>query len=126
MIDEVFRKYQEREHSESASKIRFYGTEMCDTSSQEEDKEKVAIPPEFLDIITHEMMTVPITLPSGHVIDEKTLNQYVQNEAEWGRPSNDPFTKIFFDRNYQPTPNLELKIKIDLVLQNCSNQSDKR
>lgn len=66
-------------------------------------------------------MTQPITLPSGNVIDQITLEKYGQNEAIWGRPLSDPFTGIVFNEHRKPVMATALKSRIDKFLLNNSN-----
>jgi hypothetical protein len=47
--------------------------------------DSVSIPSEFIDLITNEIMVLPILLPSGKSIDKSTLDKYLANEAQWGR-----------------------------------------
>uniref|UniRef100_A0A8C6Y077 U-box domain containing 5 n=1 Tax=Naja naja TaxID=35670 RepID=A0A8C6Y077_NAJNA len=54
------------------------------------------IPEEFLDPITLEIMTLPMLLPSGKVIDRGTLEKCNRSEAAWGRVPSDPFTGVAF------------------------------
>ncbi|XP_053181709.1 RING finger protein 37 [Scomber japonicus] len=72
-----------------------------------------AIPEEFLDPITQEVMTLPMLLPSGVSVDNATLEEYQKREATWGRPPNDPFTSVPFTATSQPLPNPQLKSRID-------------
>ncbi|XP_023658881.1 RING finger protein 37 isoform X2 [Paramormyrops kingsleyae] len=74
------------------------------------------IPQEFLDPFTQEVMTLPLLLPSGVVIDNTSLEKYQRQEASWGRLPNDPFTGIPFTRDSQPLPNPDMKGRIDRFL----------
>ncbi|XP_064153099.1 RING finger protein 37 isoform X1 [Anguilla rostrata] len=74
------------------------------------------VPEEFLDPLTQELMSLPMLLPSGAVIDSSTLETYQRQEATWGRPPNDPFTGVPFCRDAQPLPCPLLKGRIDLFL----------
>jgi len=56
------------------------------------DLEPVDMPLEFLDAITHEVMTCPLLLPCGQTVDKTTLDRYCKEEAVWGRAPSDPFT----------------------------------
>jgi hypothetical protein len=47
--------------------------------------DSVSIPSEFIDLITNEIMVLPVLLPSGKSIDKSTLDKYLANEAQWGR-----------------------------------------
>nr|CAB3267467.1 RING finger protein 37 [Phallusia mammillata] len=59
------------------------------------------------------MMKNPVLLPSGHTIDQRTLDKHIQAQAEWGRPPSDPFTGITFTENQKPVPNVQLKLRLD-------------
>ncbi|KAM4710250.1 RING finger protein 37 [Discoglossus pictus] len=74
------------------------------------------VPEEFLDPITLEVMTVPILLPSGKVIDQSTLEKCNQSEASWGRMPSDPFTGVPYSQHSQPLPHPSLKARIDYFL----------
>uniref|UniRef100_A0A8C5RWV9 U-box domain containing 5 n=1 Tax=Laticauda laticaudata TaxID=8630 RepID=A0A8C5RWV9_LATLA len=74
------------------------------------------IPEEFLDPITLEIMTLPMLLPSGKVIDRGTLEKCNRSEATWGRVPSDPFTGVAFSPHTQPLPHPSLKARIDYFL----------
>ncbi|NXV83018.1 RNF37 protein, partial [Atlantisia rogersi] len=74
------------------------------------------IPEEFLDPITLEIMTFPMLLPSGKVIDQTTLEKCNRSEASWGRVPSDPFTGVAFSQHSQPLPHPTLKARIDHFL----------
>lgn len=74
------------------------------------------IPEEFLDPITLEIMTFPMLLPSGKVIDQSTLEKCNRSEAAWGRVPSDPFTGVAFSQHSQPLPHPTLKARIDHFL----------
>uniref|UniRef100_A0A6J0VIZ8 RING finger protein 37 n=1 Tax=Pogona vitticeps TaxID=103695 RepID=A0A6J0VIZ8_9SAUR len=74
------------------------------------------VPEEFLDPITLEVMTVPVLLPSGKVIDQETLEKCNRSEASWGRVPSDPFTGVAFSQHSQPVPHPSLKARIDHFL----------
>ncbi|KAK6494811.1 RING finger protein 37-like isoform X2 [Huso huso] len=74
------------------------------------------IPEEFLDPITQEVMTLPLLLPSGKVVDQSTMEEYERREAGWGRPPNDPFTGVPFSRHSKLLPHPSLKARIDRFL----------
>lgn len=80
-----------------------------------EDLEKV-IPSEFLDPITSSIMTYPIILPSGNIIDQTTLDKYISAEKSWARQPNDPFTGLPFTKDRRLIPNTALKSRIDSFL----------
>ncbi|KAG8542207.1 hypothetical protein GDO81_027243 [Engystomops pustulosus] len=74
------------------------------------------VPEEFLDPITLEIMTFPIILPSGKVIDQSTLDKCNQSEASWGRMPSDPFTGVPYTPHSQALPHPSLKARIDHFL----------
>ncbi|KAG8453289.1 hypothetical protein GDO86_000068 [Hymenochirus boettgeri] len=74
------------------------------------------IPDDFLDPITLELMTFPMLLPSGKVIDQSTLEKCNQSEATWGRLPSDPFTGVPYSQHSQPLPHPSLKVRIDYFL----------
>lgn len=74
------------------------------------------VPEEFLDPITLEVMTLPILLPSGKVIDQNTLEKCNSSEASWGRKPSDPFTGVTYNHHSQPLPHPTLKARIDHFL----------
>ncbi|KAK3540571.1 hypothetical protein QTP70_034326, partial [Hemibagrus guttatus] len=77
---------------------------------------ETTIPEEFLDPLTQELMVLPMILPSGMVVDNSTLEEYVKQEAVWGRVPNDPFTGVPFTKDSKPLPNPLLKSRIDSLL----------
>ncbi|XP_078668058.1 RING finger protein 37-like [Branchiostoma floridae x Branchiostoma belcheri] len=83
---------------------------------QESSKDNPSIPLEFLDEITLELMALPMMLPSGHSVDQSTLDKHSQSEEVWGRPPSDPFTGVPYTRNSYPIPNATLKLRIDKFL----------
>ncbi|EFN83981.1 RING finger protein 37 [Harpegnathos saltator] len=91
------------------------------TNNRQENQATLEVPESFLDPITWEIMTQPITLPSGKVIDQVTLEKYEQNEAVWGRPLSDPFTGIPFNEHRKPIIATILKLRIDKFLLENSN-----
>ncbi|EFN66109.1 RING finger protein 37 [Camponotus floridanus] len=94
------------------------------TDNRQEGKTKLEIPESFKDPITLELMTQPITLPSGNVIDQATLEKYGRNEAIWGRPLSDPFTGIVFNEHRKPIMATALKSRIDKFLLDNSNLNE--
>ncbi|XP_068130892.1 RING finger protein 37 [Hyperolius riggenbachi] len=73
-------------------------------------------PEEFLDPITLEIMTFPMILPSGKVVDQSTLDKCNQSEASWGRMPSDPFTGVPYSPQSQPLPHPSLKARVDYYL----------
>ncbi|KAJ8413965.1 hypothetical protein AAFF_G00065630 [Aldrovandia affinis] len=74
------------------------------------------IPEEFLDPLTQEVMSLPVLLPSGAMVDSSTLEEYQRQEATWGRSPNDPFTGVPFSPDSQPLHCPQLKGRIDLFV----------
>lgn len=84
----------------------------------------VEIPTEYLDAITHNLMSLPVLLPCGQTIDQTTLDRYVQEEAIWGRAPSDPFTGKVFGLLHRPMQNMPLKMRLDdFVQKNKDNLS---
>jgi hypothetical protein len=81
------------------------------------------IPEDFLDALTYNIMTLPMTLPSGKIIDQTTLEKHNQHEETWGRPPSDPFTWTQYRISHKPMLDLALKARIDLFLLQNSNNS---
>jgi U-box domain-containing protein 5 len=69
-------------------------------------------------------MTQPIILPSGKIIDQKTLEKHGYNEAKWGRSVSDPFTGIHLNNVHKPIAALPLKARIDKFLLENSNKAE--
>ena len=87
------------------------------------------IPECLLDPLVLNMMEIPILLPSGYTIDQKTLDKHVQSQAEWGRPPSDPFTGLTFNDKRKPVVNAQLKMKLDSFMllkrgTDCSGSHD--
>ena len=74
------------------------------------------IPEEFLDGLTFEIMALPVRLPSGNVIDERTLERFTEQEAAWGRSPSDPFTSQLITDTRRPLYDTSLKQRIDAFL----------
>lgn len=82
------------------------------------------IPDEFLDQITYELMTIPMTLPSGKIIDEKTLERCQQLDFGSGRVACDPFTGQSFTSDRKPVFNAGLKARIDQFLMSHAEKQE--
>ncbi|KAL7293462.1 hypothetical protein TKK_0013221 [Trichogramma kaykai] len=81
------------------------------------------IPDDFLDPITCEIMTQPVVLPSGKIIDQKTLEKHAQHEALRGRVLSDPFTGLCLNEIRKPIIAYSLKARIDkFLLDNSTNK----
>lgn len=77
----------------------------------------LAIPEQFIDPLTNEIMSRPVTLPCGTNVDSQSLEEYIKKEEEWGRPPNDPFTRVPFTEKLFPRRNDELRQQIELFVQ---------
>ncbi|KAH6941143.1 hypothetical protein HPB50_014306 [Hyalomma asiaticum] len=71
------------------------------------------IPTDFQDALTFELMTQPVLLPSGQVVDQSTLDKHVETDEKWGRPATDPFTGVKLAGVNGPKSLPELKSRID-------------
>ncbi|OQR74839.1 RING finger protein 37-like [Tropilaelaps mercedesae] len=83
-----------------------------------------SMPEEFLDPITIAVMTIPVGLPSGNIVDQSTLDRHVANENRWGRPASDPFTGVPLKN--RPPVLTELKSRIDNFLTKSGSTSGVR
>lgn len=70
-----------------------------------------AIPLEFIDPITFNIMSMPVLLPSGNTVDNTTLEKHIKSESSWGRQPSDPFTGLPIRTKI--VPNISLKYRID-------------
>ncbi|XP_076240769.1 uncharacterized protein LOC143183182 isoform X2 [Calliopsis andreniformis] len=91
---------------------------------EKELKSNLDIPESFLDAITWEIMTQPILLPSGKIIDQSTLQKHEETEALWGRSLTDPFTGMPFSVDRKPVIASALKVRIDKFLLENSNAEE--
>ncbi|XP_066581712.1 RING finger protein 37-like [Prorops nasuta] len=90
------------------------------------ERKHLEVPECFLDAITWEIMTQPIILPSGKLIDQKTLEKHEQSEALWGRIVSDPFSGLPFTAERKPVIAVALKSRIDkFLLENCDSDEIK-
>lgn len=71
------------------------------------------VPEEFLDSITQEVMSLPMTLPSGHTVDRTSLDRCSAAMASWGGPPRDPYTGRKYRDGARPVFNPGLKARID-------------
>ncbi|XP_068911645.1 RING finger protein 37 [Tenebrio molitor] len=86
------------------------------------EKSGLQIPEDFTDDLTCEIMTIPMTLPSGKTVDRDTLEKHIENEKSFGRRPCDPFTGLNFTESRKPVMNIALKSRIDMfLLQNSNN-----
>ena len=86
------------------------------SAAQETAPELPEMPEEFLDQLTFEVMALPVRLPSGNVIDEKTLERFNREQASLGRSPSDPFTWKIFTADHKPLYDVSLKARIDHYL----------
>lgn len=86
-------------------------------------KDFLNIPEEFIDPISCEIMSLPMTLPCGKTVDQITLEKHQESEAKWGRGASDPFTGQIFTINRKPVLNTALKSRIDeFLIQNSHRE----
>ncbi|XP_058792534.1 RING finger protein 37 [Phymastichus coffea] len=122
----VMALWMNRHNSLSASQISVHSTDYKNQESNrgKEHNNLLNVPEDFLDPITFEIMTQPIVLPSGKIIDQMTLEKHGQTEAIWGRPVSDPFTGIRFSETRKPVAAFSLKARIDKFLLENSNSDE--
>lgn len=90
-----------------------------DPASEERNKiecKTFEIPDDFKDALTYDLMAVPLTLPSGHTIDQSTLEKCLATDASCGRHGCDPFTGLRYTDKRKPVLNVALKTRIDMFL----------
>ncbi|KAJ8982125.1 hypothetical protein NQ317_002851 [Molorchus minor] len=97
-------------------------SESASTDGTKEDHFK--IPDDFKDDLTYEIMTIPMTLPSGKTVDQSTLDKHIKNEISFGRRPCDPFTGIKFTDKIKPIMNVALKSRIDMFLLQNSHMKE--
>ena len=83
-----------------------------ETTKQISSNKNIAIPDEFIDSITQEMIRVPIILPSSKVVDKSTLDRYVEEQNRNKEAIKDPFTNLPIDSS-KIAIDEKLKSKID-------------
>lgn len=71
------------------------------------------IPNEFLDEITHEIMQIPMILPSGKIVDRSTVDKCNTSQAVYGGLPRDPFSGRVYTSSLKPVFNASLKSRID-------------
>jgi hypothetical protein len=86
------------------------------------EKIDVEIPAEFIDELTHEIMKMPIRLPSRKFVDKSTLDKYLAEETLKNQAPRDPFTRLAFSSDYKPIIDEILKAKIDRFLFDNQNK----
>ncbi|XP_002129505.2 RING finger protein 37 isoform X1 [Ciona intestinalis] len=98
------------------------------TNKDESDNEimdKTEIPKQFVDPIVCSIMRNPVLLPSGHTVDQRTLDKHIVTQSDWGRLPSDPFTGILFTEQYKPVPHVALKLQLDSYFLNRKSQTVK-
>ncbi|CAB0017106.1 unnamed protein product, partial [Nesidiocoris tenuis] len=90
-------------------------------STEVSEQTGVIVPEEFVDPISCEIMTIPMILPSGNMVDISTLEKFYAAEAKQGRGRSDPFTGVLFGENNQPIVATALKSRLDRFLLDHSN-----
>ncbi|XP_076395315.1 RING finger protein 37 isoform X2 [Megachile rotundata] len=107
--------------SESVKAPQNNDSPITTTNNKEQLELSLQVPECFLDAITWEIMTQPILLPSGKIIDQTTLQKHEETEALWGRRLTDPFTGLPFSEDRKPVIANALKARIDKFLLENSN-----
>lgn len=112
----VRRLWWQISHQRSELEVSCFKDEPVHTIESFPNLDDAEIPEEFYDQITHEVMNLPVILPSGKVIDQRTLERCQKEEERWGRSPSDPFTGLVFTENCKPVVDTLLKSKIDEFL----------
>lgn len=120
--ENVHKKINEaKEHTECIGSEQNKSDGNNQSSIKMRDSANLEIPESFLDIITYEIMAIPMVLPSGKTIDNSTLLKHMEHEGKWGRVASDPFTGQPFTDSRKPVLDVHLKSQIDLfLLRNCN------
>ena len=89
------------------------------TSSSQSESDKYSdpnnnIPVKFLDSITYNLMTLPVLLPSGHYVDQSTVDKIHELDIMYGRVPSDPFTGVPYSK--PPSFSPQMKSEIDHYL----------
>lgn len=117
IIQNIYQKQmQQFESSNIRSHDHIKRTDSSETEPDTSSMNTTNIPEEFLDPITCHIMSLPVLLPSGHTVDQSTLDKYNATEHQWGRLPSDPFTGCIFNQGSGPVPNIALKARIDQYL----------
>lgn len=69
-----------------------------------------------MDELTHELMRIPIRLPSKKYVDKSTFDKYVREREMSKEAIVDPFTRVPFTSGHKPIIDEELKSRIDKFL----------
>jgi len=81
-----------------------------------DEDDNLEIPEDYLDEITHELMTIPMTLPSGKTVDRSTVEKCEVSQEMWGGLPRDPFTGQIYTKTLRPVFDSALKSRIDRFL----------
>lgn len=118
-----------REHIHLLLRLKCFAGSIAASSHKESAGDE--IPPEFIDPITCEIMTLPVILPSGVVVDRTTLDRHLAEQVflattketlfyhfslqeRKGRRPNDPYTSQAFTASLRPRAHVTLKERLDL------------
>lgn len=74
---------------------------------------KEGVPQEFIDSITCDLMTLPVLLPSGHYVDQSTVDKASELDLMCGRSPCDPYTGVSYTTTNSPKFCPKLKAAID-------------
>ena len=113
IIKEIFSIINKRKVEHIPLKPKKNPSKSTETKETKTVIEGVDIPPDFIDPITCDLMSLPIMLPSGYTVDQSTLDKHNSAEEKWGRSSSDPFTGVKFTADHKPVINVSLKARID-------------
>lgn len=119
-------------HAEATTSVGERSPPLVPSSTQTQrasmgsDPPELTIPADFQDALTFELMTQPVLLPSGQVVDQSTLDKHVEMEQRWGRVATDPFTGTPLAGGASRPKSLpELKSRIDhFVVRNLDKLGD--
>lgn len=109
---------------ETISRIMQKSNENMTNSILNDKSVDFKIPDDFKDDLTYEIMSIPMTLPSGKTVDQSTLEKHVSNEISFGRKPCDPFTGVKFSNTLKPVLNVALKSRIDMFLLQNSHRGE--
>lgn len=123
-LHESAEKEQCKEQFNALESVKQSKITIPSSSLKEVLESSLEVPEAFLDAITWEIMTQPILLPSGKIIDQTTLQKHEETEALWGRRLTDPFTGIPFSEDRKPVIATALKMRIDKFLLENSNAEE--
>lgn len=126
LIPSVFSAEAAENHTTHKAAYHSSTTELSQTTnspgSNSGQSSSGQVPERYLDEVTYELMLVPMLLPSGHYVDQTTIDKFSSVENSWGRPSADPFTGIAFTSTAKPKFCPHLKVQIDEFLTKNNQQ----